>query len=54
MNKSSHAKFHVPMQGEYQDAYDVLDSISSKSTPHFYRAAVCGYLRYAQVSEVRY
>ncbi|DBB18902.1 TPA: hypothetical protein ACH3X3_000484 [Trebouxia sp. C0006] len=38
-------------QGEYQDAYDVLDSISSKSTQHFCRAAVCGYLRYAQVSE---
>ena len=41
------------MQGEYQDAYDVLDSISSKSTQHFYRAAVCGFLRHAQVSEVR-
>ncbi|DBA95870.1 hypothetical protein WJX77_002544 [Trebouxia sp. C0004] len=39
-------------QGEYQDAYDVLDSISSKSTQHFYRAAVCGFLRHAQVSEI--
>lgn len=39
-------------QGEYQDAYDVLDSISSKSTQDFYRAAVCGFLRHAQVSEI--
>ncbi|DBA75933.1 TPA: hypothetical protein ACH3X2_008992 [Trebouxia sp. C0005] len=39
-------------QGEYQDAYDVLDSISSKSTQQFYRTALCGFLRHAQVSEI--
>lgn len=42
------------MQGDYQDAYDVLDSISAKSTQHFHRAATCGFLRHAQVCEVSY
>ena len=40
------------MQGSYQEAYDVLDSSYEKSTQRFQRAAVCGFLRHAQVSEV--
>ena len=40
------------MQGSYQEAYDVLDSSYEKSTQQFQRAAVCGFLRHAQVSEV--
>ena len=42
------------MQGEYQDAYDVLDSVNSNSTQEFHRAVVCGFLRHAQVCEVSY
>ena len=40
------------MQGSYQEAYDVLDSSYEKSKQQFQRAAVCGFLRHAQVSEV--
>lgn len=39
-------------QGDYQEGYDVLDSSCEKSTQHFQRAAVCGFLRHAQVCEV--
>lgn len=49
----SHLTYTVKqMQGSYQEAYDVLDSSYEKSTQQFQRAAVCGFLRHAQVSEV--
>ena len=41
------------MQGHYQEGYDVLDSSNEKRTQQFHRAAVCGFLRHAQVCEVR-
>lgn len=44
--------WHLPVQGEYQEAYDLLDSYADKSTHHFQRHAVCGFLRHAQVTEV--
>lgn len=42
----------IYLQGEYQEAYDLLDSFADRSTKHFQRHAVCGSLRHAQVAEV--
>ncbi|KAL3140399.1 hypothetical protein ABBQ38_004659 [Trebouxia sp. C0009 RCD-2024] len=39
-------------RGDYQEAYDVLDSSNDKRTQQFHRAAVSGFLRHAQVSEI--
>ena len=46
------SKIYQRLQGEYQEAYDLLDSFADRSTQHFQRHAVCGFLRHAQVTEV--
>ncbi|KAL3153705.1 hypothetical protein ABBQ32_013302 [Trebouxia sp. C0010 RCD-2024] len=39
-------------RGDYQEAYDVLDSSNDTRTQPFHTAAVSGFLRHAQVSEI--